>query len=74
MLLLLLLLSRFSRVRLCATPWTAAHQAPLSLGFSRQEHWSGFTYSQYMAKNLRLEKEIKLPTSKHCLSIFLATP
>ena len=33
-LLLLLLLSRFSRVRLCATPETAAHQAPPSLGFS----------------------------------------
>ena len=41
LLLLLLLLSRFSRVRLCATPQTTAHQAPLSLGFSRQEHWSG---------------------------------
>ena len=39
--LLLLLLSHFSRVRLCATPQTAAHQAFLSLGFSRQEHWSG---------------------------------
>ena len=39
--LLLLLLSRFSRVRLCATPQTAAHQAPPSLGFSRKEHWSG---------------------------------
>ena len=39
--LLLLLLSRFSRVQLCATPETAAHQAPLSLGCSRQEHWSG---------------------------------
>ena len=38
---LLLLLSRFSCVRLCATPETAAHQAPPSLGFSRQEHWSG---------------------------------
>ena len=35
------MLSHFSRVRLCATPETAAHQAPLSLGFSRQEHWSG---------------------------------
>ena len=42
LLLLLLLLSRFSRVRLCATPETAAHQAPPSLGFSRQECWSGF--------------------------------
>ena len=43
-LLLLLLLSRFSRVRLCATPKTAAHQAPLTLGFSRQEHWSGLPF------------------------------
>ena len=41
LLLLLLLLSRFSPVRLCATPETGAHQAPPSLGFSRQEHWSG---------------------------------
>ena len=39
--LLLLLLSHFGRVRLCATPEMAAHQAPPSLGFSRQEHWSG---------------------------------
>ena len=39
--MLLLLLSRFSHVRLCATPETAAHQASPSLGFSRQEHWSG---------------------------------
>ena len=39
--LLLLLPSRFSRVRLCVTPQTAAHQAPPSLGFSRQEHWVG---------------------------------
>ena len=30
-----------SRVRLLATPWTAAHQVPLSIGFSRQEHWGG---------------------------------
>ena len=39
--LLLLLLSHFSRVQLCATPQTTAHQAPPSLGFSRQEHWNG---------------------------------
>ena len=39
--LLLLLLSRFSRVQLCVTPETAAHQAPPSMGFSRQECWSG---------------------------------
>ena len=42
--LLLLLLSRFSHVRLCVTPQTAAQQAPLSLGFSRQEHWSGLPF------------------------------
>ena len=32
---------QLSRVRPFATPWTAAHQAPLSMGFFRQEHWSG---------------------------------
>ena len=48
LLLLLLLLSRFSRVRLCATPQMAAHQAPLSLGFSRQEHWSGLPFPSPM--------------------------
>ena len=43
-----LLLSHFSRVRLCATPETAAHQAPPSLGFSRQEHWSGLPFPSPM--------------------------
>ena len=42
LLLLLLLLSHFSRV--CATPEMTAHQAPRSLGFSRQEHWSGLPF------------------------------
>ena len=47
--ILLLLLSRFSRVRLCVTPETAAaHQAPPSLGFSRQEHWSGLPFPSPM--------------------------
>ena len=44
----LLLLSRFSRVQLCVTPETAAHQAPLSLGISRQEHWSGLPFPSPM--------------------------
>ena len=35
------LLSHFSHVQLCVTPWTAAYQAPPSMGFSRQEYWSG---------------------------------
>ena len=45
---LLLLLSRFSCVRLCATPQMAAHQALPSLGFSRQEHWSGLPFPSPM--------------------------
>ena len=44
----LLLLSRFSRVQLCATLQTAAHLAPPSLGFSRQEHWSGLPFPSPM--------------------------
>ena len=43
-----LLLSHFSLVRLCATPQMAAHQTPLSLGFSRQEHWSGLSFPSPM--------------------------
>ena len=46
--MLLLLLSHFSRVGLCATPQTAAHQAPLSLGFSRQAHRSGLPFPSPM--------------------------
>ena len=40
----MLLLSRFSHVQLCATPETTANQAPLSLGFSRQEYWTGLPF------------------------------
>ena len=36
--------SHFSRVRLCVTPETAAHQALQSLGFSKQEHWRGLPF------------------------------
>ena len=43
-----MLLSRFSRVQLCATPQTAAHQASPPLGFSRQEHWSGLPFPSPM--------------------------
>ena len=48
LLLLLLLLSHFSRVQLCATPQMAAHEAPPSLGFSRQEHWNGLPFPSPM--------------------------
>ena len=48
----LLLLSHFSRARLFATPWPAAYQAPPSMGFPRQEYWSG----------------LPLPSPTRCLS------
>ena len=38
------MLSRFSCVQLFVTPWTIAHQAPLSMGLSRQENWSGLPF------------------------------
>ena len=59
---LLLLLSHFSRVRLCATAQTAAHQAPPSLGFSRQEHWSGLPFPSPMHES---ESEV----AQSCLTL-----
>ena len=41
-----------SRVRLLATPWTAAYQAPPSMGFSRQEYWSGVRRSRILITSL----------------------
>ena len=52
-----LLLSHFSCVQLCATPYMAAHQAPLSLGFSRQEHWSGLPFLLQSMK-VKIESEV----------------
>ena len=37
-------MNSLNRVRLFATPWTVAHQAPPSMGFSRQEYWSGLPF------------------------------
>ena len=61
---LLLLLSRFSRVRPCATPETEAHQAPPSLGFSRQEHGSGLPSPSPMP-----ESEKKSEVAQSCLTL-----
>ena len=51
--LLVLLLSHFSRGRLCVTPQMATHQAPPSLGFSRQEHWSGWPFPSPMHESVK---------------------
>ena len=63
---MLLLLSRISHVRLCATPEMAAHQAPLSLGFSRQEHWSGVPFPSPMH-----ESEKWKGSRSVCIAIYL---
>ena len=49
----------FSRVRLFATPWTTAYQAALSMGFSKQEYWSGLPWYKNESKN-------------GCISIFIS--
>ena len=55
------MLRRFSCVRLCATLWTAAHQALLSTGFSRQEYWSGLPFPSPMhARMLRRLSHVRL--------------
>ena len=38
------MLSYFNHVQFFVTPWTVAHQAPLSMGFSKQEYWSGLPF------------------------------
>ena len=54
----LLLLSHFSHVRLCATPQTAARQAPTSLGFSRQAHWSGLPFPSPMHESEKMKVKL----------------
>ena len=43
-----------SRVRLLATPWTAAYQAPPPMGFSRQEYWSGVPLPSLQERNVNI--------------------
>ena len=62
--LLLPLLSHFSRVRLCTTPYMAAHKAPPSLGFSRQDHWSMLLFPSPMH-----ESEKQKWAAQSCLTL-----
>ena len=63
-----------SRVWLLAIPWTAAHQAPLSMGFSRQEFWSGVPSSSpnYWLMGAKFEKHSL--ASSECLPAILDVP
>ena len=53
-----------SRVRPSATPWTAAHQTPPSMGFSRQKYWSGVSLPSPMTNldSILKSRDITLPT------------
>ena len=62
----LLLLSRFSPVWLCATPWTAAYQAPPSMGFSRQEYWRGLPLP---SPEVSLD-DLKVKASQSCPTLY----
>ena len=57
----MILLRHFSHVRLCVTPETAAHQAPPSLGFSRQEHWSGLPFLSPIDFMILWNHKLRLP-------------
>ena len=77
----MLLLSHFSRVRLCATPWTAAYQASLSMGFSRQEHWSGLPFPSPMresgkwnSRQLMPDTDGTIPSLSPSLAVSLQCP
>ena len=66
-----------SRVGLLVTPWTAAYQAPLSMGFSRQEYWSGMpllspglgTETDKMMKQNRIPKHIQAKEIHYDISV-----
>ena len=74
--LLLLLLSHFSHVRLCATPQMAAQQAPPFLGFSRQEHWSACAHTHAdMCVYASMHVWVRIDVHPHlCADRLCATP
>ena len=64
------LVKLLSRVQLFVTPWTVAYYAPSSMGFSRQEYWSGLPFSSRMHENhfgmaIRTEHPVIYPTAGH---------
>ena len=71
-----------SSIRLLAIPWTAAHQAPPSMGFSRQEYWSGvplpspiyiigWSFCQFVFSTLFYDLENNFPVNLKIIKIFV---
>ena len=54
-----------SRVQLIVTPWTTAYQAPQSMGFARQEYWSGLPLPITNLDSVLKGRDITLPTKAH---------
>ena len=71
MLLLLLLLNHVSRIWLCATPKTAAHDTPPSLGFSRQEHKSGLPFPSPMHASEKWKWKVKMKSESDVAQLCL---
>ena len=59
-----MLLSHFSRVRLCATPQMAAQEAPPSLGFSKEEHWSGLPFPSSVHESEKVGLKLNIQKTK----------
>ena len=72
--LLLLPLSHFSCVRLLATPWTEAYQAPLSMGFSRQEYWNGVPLPSPPGLHIPHQSKLCTQPSTPDLKCFMGPP
>ena len=62
-----------SRVQLSATPWTVTHQAPLSMGFSRQEYWSGFPFPTPASLTWVLNTGKEVKGVKQCWNYIMKT-
>ena len=65
-----MLLSCFSHVWQFATPWTVAYQAPLSMGFSRQEYWSGLPFPSPLLYTNQWQMYLRVKTFWSWLWIF----
>ena len=73
------MLSHFSHVQLCATLWNAAHQAPLSMGFSRQEYWSRSPCASlisiyiiyHITKETMVPKQLSLKFDWVCMCVYI---